>query len=139
MFTLIAYKPDSSCICMGCVTDVYSSDFQLHQCENLDALAAHVATIQQYEYGNQEAKYEVTILQHGRLLVSGESGTLHDDLRVKVEAILVERAEQARIAAEQQARLEVAARQAAQDKQHQHDLETFFALGKRLGYTITKN
>lgn len=137
-FTLIAYKPDSSCICMGCVTDVYSSDFQLHVCSTLDQVAEYLSVLHTYEYGEQEAKYEIHILLNGLDVQTEVPSTIRDELRVKVEAALQRRAEEARLRAEQEALAKAAQQQQSMSEQEKRDLETFFALGKRFGYSITK-
>lgn len=143
VFTLIAYKPDSTEICMGNVMGSYSSDLKMLNRLSFDQLAEELVTIGEYPYDEQEAKYEVYTLVNGCPITESVYPDVTKRLKLRMESILSDRAEDRERERVQAA--EEAATQAAKDQQaaletaRQQELNQFFALGQKLGFNVTPN
>ena len=139
-YTLIAYKPDSIGVCIGNGTETFSSDFQMFHCTSIEELAEHAVKLNQMQYAEQELEHDRHILIDGRPVDLTTDADELELLRLEIavvaarveeeKALKTEReALQARIAAEEEE-----ARK--QEAQRQQELDTFFALGRKLGFTV---
>jgi hypothetical protein len=135
MLTLIAYKPDGSCISMGHVVENYSSEFELHHCETVEKLAQHYVRIEAHKPDVQEPPYEIHVLVSG-VPLERQSDTMRISINRAIESAReVFLAEQKRKDEEATAQAEAAAKALA-ETQRQRELDQFFAQGKKLGYNV---
>lgn len=139
-FTLIAYKPDSSCVCMGNVTDNYGSDFHMSHHETLRSLMEKRAEYDEYECGDQELCYELTLLVDGRPMTECGPGIVNQCLELE-RTIRTERAEAkeaARVEAERLAAEEVQRKlEEETTAQATSDKQTLLSLAEKLNFTVT--
>ena len=67
MYTILAYKPDSSDYCMGCHVASYSSGFEYYYTEDRGEAVKFIAgkLVNNKHMDNNEDGYEITILMNG--------------------------------------------------------------------------
>jgi|SaaInlStandDraft_4_1057021.scaffolds.fasta_scaffold49648_2 hypothetical protein len=130
--TLIAYKPNSTDHCKGCLMESYDSDFEIHHPETLEEAADIQARLETMELGYNEEGYEITLLFHDEGLENSDKYDLHEDLRglteSRVKKIETERVEAAK-KAQKRAAQKKAERKVASEKAQLAQLQAKYAEG----------
>lgn len=148
-FTLIAYKSDSSCVCMGHVTDSYSSDFHISHHDNLRSLIEKRMEYLAYTPSEQESDYEIHMLYDGMeskewpLYLMQQSVETERALKAEQESARIEAAAQAEREALDADRIAMEETEVKREKeataQKEADHQTLLNLAEKLNFTVTPN